>query len=160
MGEIFVRRGWTLAVAESCTGGWVTKVISDVPGASRYLLGGAVAYADRAKTVLLDVPPALIESKGAVSEEVARAMAEGVRRVLGADVGLAVTGIAGPEGGSPGKPVGTVWFGLALPGSVRSQTVTLRGGREAVRRGAAGHALGMVFDALESEGPGAVVPPA
>ena len=152
VGEALVRRGWTLAVAESCTGGWVAKVITDVPGASRYLVGAAVVYADAAKERMLDVSPALLEAHGAVSEETVRAMADGVKRSLGADVGLAVTGIAGPEGGWPGKSVGTVWFGLALPSEAHARTALFPGDRETVRRGATAHALAWLVERMAAGG--------
>ncbi len=152
VGEALVRRGWTLAVAESCTGGWIAKVITDVPGASRYLVGGAVVYADGAKERMLDISPALLEAHGAVSEEIVRAMADGVKRSLGADVGLAVTGVAGPEGRRPGKPVGTVWFGLALPSGAHARTALFPGDREAVRRGATAHALAWLVERVASGG--------
>jgi nicotinamide-nucleotide amidase len=106
-------RGLSLAVAESCTGGLVAERVTEVPGASHCFLGGVVAYANAAKTALLGVPEALLERHGAVSDAVARAMAEGARARFAADFGLATTGISGPEGGTPGKPVGTVHVALA-----------------------------------------------
>ncbi len=108
-------RGRSLAVAESCTGGLLAQLITDVPGASEGFRGGIVAYANEAKRELLDVPGELLERHGAVSEEVARAMAEGVRRRLGADLGVAATGISGPGGGSAEKPVGLVHLALSGP---------------------------------------------
>lgn len=105
----------TLAVAESCTGGHISNRLTDVPGASAALLQAWVTYSNHSKTSLLGVPESLIQAQGAVSEPVARAMAEGARERSGADYGLAVTGIAGPGGGSPEKPVGTVFIGLATP---------------------------------------------
>jgi nicotinamide-nucleotide amidase len=113
VGHLLRGTGQTLAVAESCTGGLVAEQITDVPGASDYFLGGVVAYANEAKQALLGVPAALLEEHGAVSEPVARAMAEGVRERFGADFGLATTGISGPGGGSPGKPIGLVHVALA-----------------------------------------------
>src|SRR5690606_9336069 len=101
-------RGWRLAVAESCTGGLVSHLLTNVPGSSDYLLESVVAYSNEAKERRLGVPADLIAAHGAVSEEVARAMAEGARRSAQADVGLAVTGIAGPGGGGGEKPVGLV----------------------------------------------------
>ncbi len=109
----FKTRGLTLAVAESCTGGAIANRIVDVPGASAVFRGGVVAYANEAKEALLGVPRARIEAHGAVSEEVAAAMADGARTRFGADVALATTGIAGPDGGTPEKPVGTVCFAVA-----------------------------------------------
>ncbi len=113
VGELLARQNLTLAVAESCTGGLILNRLTNVPGASRYLLGGVVAYCNNVKMRALGVPEAFLERDGAVSESVACAMAEGVRKKLGADVGLSTTGIAGPGGGTPEKPVGLVWIGLA-----------------------------------------------
>jgi nicotinamide-nucleotide amidase len=107
------RSGATLATAESCTGGVVAQMITAIAGVSAHYLGGAVSYSNLAKVELLGVPRTLIESHGAVSPEVAAAMAEGVRNRLGADLGLSTTGVAGPSGGSPDKPVGLVYLGLA-----------------------------------------------
>jgi nicotinamide-nucleotide amidase len=112
---LLVERGLTLAAAESCTGGLVGKLLTDLPGASRTFLLSAVTYANEMKTALLGVPAALLAEHGAVSEASARAMAEGARRVSGADLAVAVTGIAGPDGGTPEKPVGLVHFALAHP---------------------------------------------
>ena len=108
-----VRTGLTLATAESCTGGLVGHVITEQPGSSAYYLGGVVAYADRTKAGLLDVPEATLAAHGAVSAQVAAAMAEGVLRRCGADLAVAVTGIAGPEGGSEAKPVGLTYVAIA-----------------------------------------------
>jgi nicotinamide-nucleotide amidase len=113
VGHLLRGTGQTLAVAESCTGGLIAAQITDVAGASDYFLGGVVAYANEAKQALLGVPAALLEEHGAVSEPVVRAMAEGVRERFDADFGLATTGISGPGGGSPGKPVGLVHVALA-----------------------------------------------
>ncbi len=113
VGHLLRGTGQTLAVAESCTGGLIAEQITDVAGASDYFLGGVVAYANEAKQALLGVPAALLEEHGAVSEPVVRAMAEGVRECFDADFGLATTGISGPGGGSPGKPVGLVHVALA-----------------------------------------------
>jgi len=125
--------GWRVAVGDSCTAGLVTARLTDPAGASAWLLGGVAAYADSAKEQLLDVPAALIAAHGAVSPEVARAMAEGARGRFGADVGIGVTGIAGPGGGTPGKPVGTVHLAVVAPEQVLTRSVVLRGGRDAVR---------------------------
>ncbi|MCX7025586.1 MAG: nicotinamide-nucleotide amidohydrolase family protein [Spirochaetes bacterium] len=111
--ELLARLGFTLACAESCTGGMVSAAITAVPGASRVFKGGIVAYDNEVKMKILHVPRSTIETSGAVSAETAAAMAEGVRRLLGTDLGISVTGIAGPDGGTVEKPVGTVWFGFA-----------------------------------------------
>jgi nicotinamide-nucleotide amidase len=113
VGRLLRERSLSLAVAESCTGGLVAERITEIPGASDYFRGGVVAYADAAKQELLGVPRDLLERHGAVSDPVARAMAEGARRRLGADLGVATTGISGPGGATPGKPVGLVHVALA-----------------------------------------------
>jgi nicotinamide-nucleotide amidase len=135
-----------LVTAESCTGGWIGKVCTDLPGSSRWYLGGVVSYANEAKSSLLDVEPSLLQSHGAVSEPVVRAMARGVLDQLGGDLGVAVSGIAGPDGGTPDKPVGTVWFawGRRLPGGdcdLDAACERFRGDRDEVRRWAVQRAL-------------------
>ncbi len=134
----------TLAVAESCTGGLVCDMLTDVPGVSRFLLEGVVAYSNESKVHELNVPRNLIESRGAVSEEAALAMARGVRSRSGADIGLAVTGIAGPSGGSAAKPVGLVY--IALDGDTYHQVRELRlfGGRRNIKDRAAKHLLNLL----------------
>ena len=113
VGELLKAQGLTLAVAESCTGGFVLNRLTDVPGSSAYVVGGVVAYGNAVKREALGVSEEALESEGAVSEAVARQMARGIRRRLGADVGLSTTGVAGPSGGTAEKPVGTVWIGYA-----------------------------------------------
>ena len=141
-------RGRTLAVAESCTGGLVGARLTAVPGSSDVFLGGLICYADSAKTELAGVPPELIAEHGAVSEPVARALALGARSRLGADAAVAVTGIAGPGGGSPGKPVGTVWLATAVGDAVESRKVTFGGERDEVRARAAQTALFLLLRAI------------
>ena len=115
---ICVGRRLTVATAESCTGGLVGEAITSVPGSSGYFLGALVTYADEAKTAILDVPPEMLTAQGAVSAQVARAMAEGVRTHLGSSLAVSITGVAGPDGGSEAKPVGLTYVGLAWPGGV------------------------------------------
>jgi nicotinamide-nucleotide amidase len=140
--ELFKRAGIKVALAESCTGGLVTKMLTDFAGSSDYVIGGVVSYANSAKTGLLGVSEALLREYGAVSEPVARAMAEGALKNLGADLAVGITGIAGPTGGSPSKPVGTVCFGLARKnGASLTTTEVFPGDREGVRTLAAYRAL-------------------
>jgi nicotinamide-nucleotide amidase len=119
------RSGSTLATAESCTGGLVSEMITSIPGVSAHFLGGVVSYSNQAKVALLGVPPSLIEQHGAVSSEVAEAMATGVRERFGSDFAVSTTGIAGPGGGSPEKPVGLVYLGLATPSGVASRRLEI-----------------------------------
>jgi nicotinamide-nucleotide amidase len=139
--------GHTLSVAESCTGGYLGKELTAVAGASDVFWGGVISYSNEAKTRLLDVPVQLLESRGAVSEDVARALATGVRKISGTDWGLAVTGIAGPGGGTEDKPVGTVWISVAGPNSGASR-FTFGGGRERIRARSVQFALDMLRRAL------------
>jgi PncC family amidohydrolase len=138
----------TLATAESCTGGLVAARITAVPGASAVFLGGVVSYANEAKQGLLGVPQSVLERVGAVSAECAEAMAAGARERLKADVAVAVTGIAGPDGGTPQKPVGLVCFGVAAGGGVKSECRLFEGDREAVRQQASERALALLLEAV------------
>jgi len=144
--EDLLRAGARLVTAESCTGGWIGKVCTDLPGSSRWYLGGAVVYANEAKTGMLGVDAAVLRREGAVSEPVVRAMAAGALERLGGERSVAVTGIAGPDGGRPDKPVGTVWFAWgrrdAAGVSVQSLLQRFEGDRESVRRQAVARALG------------------
>jgi PncC family amidohydrolase len=115
LGEGLLRRGWTLGVAESCTGGLLGSRITDTPGSSAYFLGGVIAYSNLAKQRLLGVRAESLDRHGAVSRQVALEMAQGIRHALGTDVGISITGIAGPGGAAPGKPVGTTWIGVSGP---------------------------------------------
>jgi nicotinamide-nucleotide amidase len=142
------RAGLSLGAAESCTGGLLGGRITDVPGSSDVFVGGVVCYADRLKTELLDVSVALIAEHGAVSEQVACAMAEGARARLGADLTVSVTGIAGPSGGTPEKPVGTVWFAVASPGNLESRRVIFFGSRREIRERATQTALYLLLRRL------------
>lgn len=144
VGNLLVARGLRIAVAESCTGGLIISRLTDVPGSSRYVDRGVVAYANEAKTALLDVAPTLIEKHGAVSETVAVAMASGIRAGAMTDVGVGVTGIAGPGGGTPEKPVGTVAVAAVSPSQSRSRLFRFVGDREQVKFQASQAALDMV----------------
>jgi nicotinamide-nucleotide amidase len=141
-------RGVRLAVAESCTGGLLAKRLTDTPGSSDVVVGGVVAYDNAVKTALLDVPPDLIERHGAVSEEVVRAMALGAIRRFGVGLAAAVTGIAGPSGGTAEKPVGTVWLATALGEEVEATRVLLPGPRENIRARSAQAALFLLLRRL------------
>lgn len=143
------RRGLWLAVAESCTGGLLAGRITDLPGSSSYFLGGVVAYADAVKQEVLKVPRHLLCAYGAVSAECARAMAEGARCLMGADIALATTGIAGPGGGSAPKPVGLVYVAAARrDGGTRVQELRLSGTRDHIRQQTVDAALGLLAEAL------------
>lgn len=144
VGDLLASRGYRIALAESCTGGLLTSRLTDVAGSSRYVERAVVAYANEAKTELLGVSPAVIAEHGAVSEPVARAMAEGVRSRAAVDVGVGVTGIAGPGGGSPEKPVGTVAIAAVTPAAARTRTFRFHGEREHVKFQASQAALDMV----------------
>jgi nicotinamide-nucleotide amidase len=148
VGALLKDKGLTIACAESCTGGLIGHRLTDVPGSSAYFLESAVVYSDRAKTKRLGVPNALIEKHGAVSAPVARAMAAGVRRTSGADIGLAVTGIAGPGGGTARKPVGLVYIALARSMSVAVARHIFFGRREDVKFQSSQRALDMVRKTL------------
>ncbi len=142
VGAALRSRGWTVAVAESCTAGMAAAMLTEVPGSSAWVRGGVVAYANEVKTRLLGVPEPVLATHGAVSEGVARAMAEGARRAAGADVGIGITGIAGPDGGTPEKPVGMVCLGLATPRETLAKAVRFGDrGRDFVRTLAAATAL-------------------
>jgi nicotinamide-nucleotide amidase len=142
VGEAFTRRRWMLVTAESCTGGWVAKVLTDVPGSSQWFERGYVTYSNAAKSELLAVTPQMLGEHGAVSAETVAAMARGALAHSRAHVAVAVSGIAGPDGGSANKPVGTVWFGFAGPADdITTETRHFSGDREAVRRAAVRHAL-------------------
>lgn len=151
VGEGLLQRGLRLATAESCTGGWVAKSITDVSGSSQWFERGFVVYSNEAKQDLLRVPAELIARHGAVSAAVVRAMVEGALDQSRADVALAITGIAGPGGGSPEKPVGTVWFGWGGRGrEVVTRYLCFTGDRAAVRQQAVETALAGVLEYLKT----------
>lgn len=133
LGELLLRRGLWLATAESCTGGLIAATLTDVPGASAWFKGGVVAYANEVKQTLLDVPAPLLAMYGAVSSETVRAMAEGVSQRLDAQVALAVSGVAGPTGGTPDKPVGSVHLAALAPGKLTDALHRFSGDRASVR---------------------------
>ena len=140
----------TLATAESCTGGLIAKLLTDIPGSSEYFIEGVVAYANQAKTRLLGVPTELITEHGAVSRQVAAAMALGCRAKSGADFALSTTGIAGPTGGTPEKPVGLIYIALADPHGRRVEELRLDPtlSRDEIRRRAAGAAIDLLTASL------------
>ena len=143
--------GLTLASAESCTGGWVATVVTATAGSSGWFDRGFITYSNNAKEEMLGVPPATLVTHGAVSEETARAMAVGALQHSNAGIALAITGIAGPGGGSPGKPVGTVCFSWCRRGlEADSETRCWPGDREAVRRQALVHALSGLLSRLKA----------
>ena len=139
----------TVGTAESCTAGMISARIADIPGSSDVLLGGIVSYSNDVKMKLLGVSGRTLREHGAVSEQCAREMAEGARRLFGADVAVSVTGVAGPGGGSAEKPVGLVWFGLASPDGVKTESRVFQGDRAAVRAAAVEHALELLLAAVE-----------
>jgi PncC family amidohydrolase len=140
----------TVAVAESVTGGLIGSRLTDVPGSSEYFMGGVVAYSNDAKMKLLGVKRETLVRHGAVSEEAAREMAEGVRRSFGTDIGLAVSGIAGPGGATKDKPVGLMWLAISAKDVSRARSVRLTGDRLQNKAGAADQVLGMLEEYLDS----------
>jgi len=139
-----------LVTAESCTGGWIGKALTDVPGSSGWYKGGVVAYADATKRDILQVPAGILQVHGAVSDATAQAMAKGALEVLGGDIAVAVTGIAGPGGAMPGKPVGTVWFSWAWKNGQAVRSIArlkiFDGDREEVRRRTVAMALNGILE--------------
>jgi nicotinamide-nucleotide amidase len=136
----------TLATAESCTGGLISNRITNVPGSSDYFLEGVVSYSNEAKQKILGVPKDMLDAQGAVSAPVVEAMARGVRRLAGADIGIGVSGIAGPGGGTPEKPVGTVFIGIdSEKGGTRSEKFLFYGTREEIKLITSSHALRLVM---------------
>jgi len=153
LGAYLGEKGWRIATAESCTGGLIASRITDVSGSSAYFDQGFITYSNEAKMALLGVSRDIVATEGgpgAVSEACARAMAEGVRAATGSEIGLSVTGIAGPTGGSAGKPVGTVYMAVATPSSAICRHHLFEGSRLEVKALAAQAALDMARDALEA----------
>lgn len=143
--------GQTLALAESCTGGMIAARITALPGSSAYFSGGVVAYSNAVKAALLRVPEELLASHGAVSDEVARAMADGARLVIGSDLALSVTGIAGPDGGTAEKPAGTVFIALSSHSGCTAHRYLFQGDRAAVRQRTTEQALFLLKNHLLGE---------
>jgi nicotinamide-nucleotide amidase len=142
--RILTMNNATISTAESCTGGLLAQRLTSIAGSSSYFLGGTVCYSNELKTAWADVPPEMLQSKGAVSSEVATALADGIRRRTGSTLGVGITGIAGPGGGSEEKPVGTVHIALSHAGGVKERGVRFPGDREAIRWHASQLALDMV----------------
>ncbi len=153
--EILSRNGLTIATAESCTGGLVSHRVTSVAGSSAYFLGGVVAYSNVVKMSLLDVPEAVLKSAGAVSSECALMMARGVRKRIGADLGVSTTGIAGPGGATATKPVGLVYIGCATPWGDVFEEHHFRGDRASVIQSSSESALGLVLEQLAKRPPDA-----
>jgi len=150
VGQLLLQRRQTLALAESCTGGLISRRITRIAGSSAYYYGGAVTYANEAKINFLGVTPATLEKHGAVSEPTALEMSQGIRERTGAGIGLSVTGVAGPSGGSPEKPVGTVWMSIALEGRHEARQFHFHGDRERIIQGASQAALNWLRTILET----------
>ena len=153
LAEILQEMGWMLATAESCTGGLIAGACTDLSGSSNWFERGFVTYSNAAKVEMLGVDATLIDTHGAVSEPVARAMAEGAVRHARAQVSVAVTGVAGPTGGSAEKPVGTVWFGWCVAGQTTSEMKRFDGDRAAVRTQTVAHALAQLTALLQAARP-------
>lgn len=150
LADDLLARGWMMATAESCTGGLIAAACTDLAGSSQWFERGFVTYSNEAKTQMLSIDPAQIDAHGAVSEIVARAMAHGAVRHSQARVAVAVTGVAGPSGGSPAKPVGTVWFGFMVDGRLVSEMRRFEGDRAQVRAATVRHALHRLIDLIEA----------
>jgi nicotinamide-nucleotide amidase len=152
LADLLQKKQWLMATAESCTGGMIAAACTDLAGSSAWFERGMVTYSNEAKTELLGVDAALIAQHGAVSEEVARAMAQGAIAHSRAQVAVAVTGVAGPTGGSEAKPVGTVWFGFMAGGQLTSEMKRFDGDRAAVRSATLRHALLRLTQLLAAPG--------
>jgi nicotinamide-nucleotide amidase len=148
LGVALRRRGWLLATAESCTGGWVAQAVTAIPGSSAWFERGVISYSNQAKQDMLGVQAEILTRHGAVSEQTARAMAQGALAHSQAQISVAITGIAGPGGGSADKPVGLVWFGYAWPGGCKAEQRRFSGDRQAIRLQAVETALRGLLDIL------------
>ncbi len=149
VGEKLRKTGGTVATAESCSGGLISHRITNVPGSSGYFTGGVVTYSNEAKVEVLGVAERSLEEHGAVSEQVAREMAEGAQERFAADYAVACTGIAGPAGGTKEKPVGTVYMAVAAPGGTRVERCQFEGSRERIKEQTADYALTMLLESIE-----------
>jgi PncC family amidohydrolase len=154
VGKLLRDRGWRLAVAESCTGGLIGHRLTNIPGSSTYYLGSITAYAYKAKVRLLGVRWETLEEFGAVSEPVVLQMAIGVRRVLAADIGLSVSGIAGPGGGTENKPIGLTFFGISVPNHEQAWKVVFQGDRISNKEQSAEMGLQLLANFLERKSDG------
>jgi len=150
VGRLLTAQKLTIALAESCTGGLIAHRLTNVPGSSAYFIGGVVSYANEAKVRMLGVSPQTLQTHGAVSEETAREMARGVRHLFQTDIALAVTGIAGPGGGTPEKPVGLTYIALTAEDLERCERYLWRGDRWAIKEQSAEAALGILREYLEA----------
>jgi PncC family amidohydrolase len=150
LGRRLAEKKLTLSVAESCTGGMIGAAITAIPGSSEYFFGGVISYSNKVKHSVLGVPEHVLEKKGAVSAETVRAMAKGAQRLCKTDCAIAVSGIAGPDGGTIKKPVGLVYVGIGSGKKVRSFEYRFKGGREQVRRQTVEKALERMIEELEA----------
>lgn len=148
-GSLLREKGLTLAVAESCTGGLLSSLITDVPGSSDYFAGSVVAYSNDIKAALLGVKKSTIEESGAVSKQTATEMALGIKKKLKADLGISITGIAGPGGGTPEKPVGTVYMAVAFKDTVAVKKFLFKGSRKTIKKQSAIAAIEMAVNVLK-----------
>ncbi len=151
IGILLKKKNFTIAAAESCTGGLISSRITNIGGASEYFVAGLVTYSNKSKTSFLSVPEEVIGQHGAVSRETAQLMAEGVRNKTGADIGIAVTGIAGPLGGTPEKPVGTVFIGIAAKEISKVRNFLFAGNRLEIKQKTSDAALEFLKDYLEGK---------
>ena len=148
VGQMLCAKGYTISCAESCTGGLLTSTLTDVPGSSAYVMGSVVSYSNDVKSRILHVAEETLAAHGAVSPETAREMAEGVRDLMQTDVGVGITGIAGPGGGSPEKPVGLVYIAVSAPEKTSVEKNVFSGVRAEIKRAAVNKALAMVQEMI------------
>ncbi len=149
IGNLLRKKRWTLSAAESCTGGFISSLLTSVPGSSDYFSGGIIAYSNKIKIELLSVSPLTIKNFGAVSEETVREMAHGVKKLLKTDVGISSSGIAGPTGGSKEKPVGTITLGVDIPDKIITNILHFKGNRRKIIELTGKHILEMLKEILK-----------